>query len=53
MEKESTCAKIAQVQMEGMRQVKRQLDYYELDAIISVGYRVNSFKVAKWMFTNN
>ena len=34
LEKDSTCAKIAQVQMEGMRQVKRQLDYYNLDAEI-------------------
>jgi len=44
LDKDSTCAKIAQVQMEGLRQVKRQLDYYNLDAIISVGYRVNSIK---------
>ncbi len=42
LDTESTCAKIAQVQMEGKRQVKRQLDYYNLDVIISVGYRVNS-----------
>lgn len=39
---ESTCAKIAQVQKEGGREVKRQVYYYNLDVIISVGYRVNS-----------
>lgn len=40
--KEATCANFAQVQNEGNRQVKRSVDYYNLDAIISVGYRVNS-----------
>lgn len=38
----STCAKIAQVRQEGKRQVKREVLYYNLDVIISVGYRVNS-----------
>lgn len=37
-----TCAKIAQVQTEGERQVTRQVEFYNLDAILSVGYRVNS-----------
>jgi hypothetical protein len=40
--KESTCAKFAQVQNEGQRQVSRAIEFYNLDAIISVGYRVNS-----------
>jgi len=40
--KKSTCAKIAQVQTEGSRQVTRDVEFYNLDAIISVGYRVNS-----------
>ncbi|KKT68604.1 MAG: hypothetical protein UW63_C0073G0005 [Candidatus Uhrbacteria bacterium GW2011_GWF2_44_350] len=40
--KEATCAKIAQVQKEGNRQVARDVEFYNLDAIISVGYRVNS-----------
>jgi hypothetical protein len=44
LEKESTCAKIAQVQIEGQRQVSRNVDFYNLDAIISVGYRVNSIQ---------
>lgn len=38
----STCAKFAQVQIEGDRQVKREIEYYNLDVIISVGYRVKS-----------
>ena len=40
--KTSTCAKITQVQKEGKRQVKRLISIYNLDLIISVGYRVNS-----------
>lgn len=40
--KEATCAKIAQVQTEGGREVSRPIEFYNLDAIISVGYRVNS-----------
>jgi hypothetical protein len=42
LNKEATCAKIAQVQQEGTRAVSRQIEFYNLDAIISVGYRVNS-----------
>lgn len=42
LEQESTCAKIAQVQKEGGRVIKRNIKYYNLDLIISVGYRVNS-----------
>jgi len=42
LNKEATCAKIAQVQLEGRREVSRQIEFYNLDAIISVGYRVNS-----------
>jgi hypothetical protein len=42
LDKNSTCAKIAHVQNEGNRQVKRNQSFYNLDAIISVGYRVNS-----------
>jgi len=45
LESKSTVAKIATVQMEGKRQVKREIEYYNLDLILSVGYRVNS-KVA-------
>ena len=40
--KESTCKEYLQVQTEGKRRVKRIQKYYDLDVIISVGYRVKS-----------
>ena len=42
LDREATCAKIAQVQIEGSRSVTRTIPYFNLDMIISVGYRVNS-----------
>ena len=42
LNKEATCSKMEQVQQEGGRQVKRFVDFYNLDAVIAVGYRVNS-----------
>lgn len=48
LSRNSTCAKIALVQTEGSRQVKRNVDFYNLDAIISVGYRVNSHQATKF-----
>ena len=42
LDKKSTCAFFAQVQDEGLRKVTRKIPYYNLDMIISVGYRVNS-----------
>lgn len=42
LERESTVANFATVQTEGDRQVTRNIDYYNLDVIISVGYRVKS-----------
>ena len=42
--RESTVAKYATVQSEGKRQVTRQVDFYNLDVIISVGYRVRSHR---------
>ena len=44
----ATCAKIAQVQIEGIREVKRTYPYYNLDMIISIGFRVNSKKAIKF-----
>ncbi|MFC2400947.1 MAG: virulence RhuM family protein [Streptococcus sobrinus] len=44
----ATCAKIAQVRQEGSRAVRRELEYYNLDAIISVGYRANSTKATQF-----
>ena len=40
--KEATCQDFRQVRQEGKRQVKRLIPHYNLDAIISVGYRVKS-----------
>jgi hypothetical protein len=44
LDEQATCAKIAQVQIEGKRTVSREILYYNLDVIISVGYRVNSHR---------
>ena len=48
LDRESTCAKIAQVQIEGKRTVRRNIPYFNLDMIISVGYRVNSKRGVKF-----
>ena len=40
--KEATSSKMELVQMEGSRPISREREYYNLDAILSVGYRVNS-----------
>ncbi len=48
LDENSTCAKIAQVQIEGNRTVKRKISYYNLDMIISIGFRVNSKKAIKF-----
>ncbi len=42
LNEKATVAKNATVQIEGGRQVERAIEYYNLDSIISVGYRVNS-----------
>ena len=42
LSKKATVAKNATVQIESGRKVSRQIEYYNLDAIISAGYRVNS-----------
>ena len=48
LEENSTCAKIAQVQKEGNRNVTRNISYYNLDMIISIGFRVNSKPAIKF-----
>lgn len=42
LQRKSTVSILETVQTEGKRQIKRQIEFYNLDAIISVGYRVNS-----------
>ena len=42
LDENSTCRKFRQVRMEGSRQVARELPFYNLDMIISLGYRVKS-----------
>jgi prophage maintenance system killer protein len=44
LDKNATVAKNATVQIEGDRSITREIEYFNLDAIISVGYRVNSKK---------
>lgn len=48
LEKNRTSEEISVVQKEGSRSVKRNVSFYNLDAIISVGYRVNSAKATKF-----
>ena len=48
LERSSTVSKMETVQQEGERQVKRTVDHYNLDAIIAVGYRVNSKKATRF-----
>lgn len=48
LEKEATFRKIRIVQTEGSRQVEREVDHFNLDAVISVGYRVNSIKATEF-----
>ena len=48
LQEAATVSKMEIVQQEGERQVKRNLDFYNLDAIISVGYRVNSRKATRF-----
>ena len=44
----STCKEFLQVRKEGVRNVERKQKYYNLDAIISVGYRINSSKATQF-----
>lgn len=48
LQSEATVSKMEIVQIEGSRNVKRMVDFYNLDAIISVGYRVNSRKATNF-----
>lgn len=44
----ATCKEILQVQNEGAREIARNLKFYNLDAAISVGYRINSAKATQF-----
>ena len=48
-----TCQKQNEIRKEGERQVKREVKRYNLDVIISVGYRVNSMKATKFRVWSN
>jgi hypothetical protein len=48
LDEKATTRKIRVVQNEGNRQVTRDLDFFNLDAIISVGYRVNSYQATQF-----
>lgn len=48
LEQAATTKKFLVVRQEGSRQVQRNLDHYNLDAIIAVGYRVNSKKATRF-----
>ena len=48
LDEKATCSKMEQVGVEGTRKVVREKKIYNLDAIISVGYRVNSKKATKF-----
>lgn len=48
LQKESTLSKMETVQNEGGRQIKRNKEFYNLDAIIAVGYRVNSKRATQF-----
>lgn len=48
LEREATISKMEIVQVEGSRSVKRLVDFYNLDAIIAVGYRVNSKRATQF-----
>lgn len=48
LQDEITCKDFLQVQIEGTREVKRQRKFYNLDVVISVGYRVNSSRATQF-----
>ena len=49
LKESSTIRKIRIVQKEGKRNVNREVDFYSLDAIIAVGYRVNSYEATQFI----
>lgn len=48
LERDTTVSKMETVQQEGARKVTRQIEHFNLDAVISVGYRVNSTRATRF-----
>jgi hypothetical protein len=48
LSREATLRKLRRVRIEGSREVSREIEFYNLDAIISVGYRVNSVQATQF-----
>ena len=48
LDKDSTCRNIRQVRLEGNREVQREIPFYNLDMIISLGYRIKSSVATKF-----
>jgi len=48
LDEKSTIGKIPIVQMEGEREISRQVIFYNIDAVIAVGYRVNSYQATQF-----
>ena len=48
LSRKATVSKMETVQQEGSRKVARQVEHYNLDAVISVGYRVNSTRATRF-----
>ncbi len=48
LEREATVSKMERVQQEGHRKVTRRIEHFNLDAVISVGYRVNSARATRF-----
>lgn len=48
LDENATIRKNRIVQVEGNRKVKREIEFYNLDAIIAVGYRVNSYNATQF-----
>ena len=48
LNRDSTVSKMEMVQKEGSRNIKRNVEFYNLDAIIAVGYRVNSGRATQF-----
>ncbi len=48
LNKKSTVSILETVQSEGKRKISRKIEYYNLDLIISIGYRVNSINATKF-----